>query len=108
MEKEELKSLCRYYKGENECSFHDGNKALFWSCEKWWTEQTALANDEASERIAVFIKDYMEAGLSGFEKYDSVPITLKAVIFNRYCKLTDRVDIEGFKRLYIGEYKKEG
>lgn len=74
--------------------------------EKWWTEQTELASDAGCERIAPILKEYTNAGLSNFEMYDGVPITLKAVLFNRYCKYAERTDIEGFKDLYQSTYIK--
>lgn len=100
--------LCRYYKGENECPFKNEDEKLFWSWERWWYEQTALSNDAGCSRISPFIDEYLKAGLANFEIYDNTPITLKAVIFNRYCKLGERVDIDGFKRLYLNKYRKEG
>lgn len=106
--KNALLYLCLYYKGEDECTFKDDNKKLFWTCERWWYEQTALSNDAGCERISPLLDEYFQAGLSGFEPYDNTPITLKAVIFNRHCKLSERVDVEEFKRLYLDEYKKEG
>lgn len=106
--KDALIYLCRYYKCENECPFKNEDKKLFWACEKWWYEQTALSDDAGCYRISPFLDEYLQAGMSGFEMYDNIPITLKAVLFNRYCKLGDRVDIEGFKKLYLDEYMKEG
>lgn len=106
--KDPLIALCLYYKGEDECPFKDENKIWFWRYESWWYEQTALSNDAGCERISPFLDEYLQAGLSGFEPYDNTPITLKAVLFNRYCKYAERVDIEGFKRFYLDEYKREG
>lgn len=106
MYKNDLQSFCRFYKGGMVCPFKDGDKQMFWLCEKWWTEQTELASDAGCERIAPILKEYTNAGLSNFEMYDDVPITLKAVLFNRYCKYTERMDIEGFKDLYQSTYIK--
>ena len=99
-----LTHLCIYYKGEKECPFREADKQMFWLGEKWWTEQTELASDAGCERIAPILKEYTNAGLSNFEMYDGVPITLKAVLFNRYCKYAERTDIEGFKDLYQSTY----
>ena len=46
----------------------------------------------------------MDAGLSHFEPYDNIPVTLKATLFNRFCKYMDRVDIEEFKKFYSTIY----
>ena len=86
-----LTHLCIYYKGEKECPFR---------------EQIIPATDAGCERIAPILKEYTNAGLSNFEMYDGVPITLKAVLFNRYCKYAERTDIEGFKDLYQSTYIK--
>lgn len=43
MYKNDLQSFCRFYKGETVCPFKDGDKQMFWLCEKWWTEQTIPA-----------------------------------------------------------------
>ena len=64
------------------------------------------ATDAGCKLIAPILKEYTDAGLSSFELYDGVPITLKAVLFNRYCKYAERVDIEGFKELYRTTYIK--
>ncbi len=117
MYKNALQSFCRFYKGEAECPFKDGYKQMFWLCEKWWTEQTIPATDAGTEQtipatdagcelITPILKEYTDAGLSSFELYDGVPITLKAVLFNRYCKYAERVDIEGFRKLYRTTYTK--
>lgn len=93
-----LTHLCIYYKGEKEYPFREADKQMFWLGEKWWTEQTELASDAGCERIAPILKEYTNAGLSNFEMYDGVPITLKAVLFNRYCKYAERTDIGGLQR----------
>ena len=36
--RDELLTSCRYYKGENENPYKDGNKALFWDFEKNWID----------------------------------------------------------------------
>lgn len=105
---EALIHLCHYYKGEKECSFKDENKRLFWEWERWWYEQTVLSDDAGCSRISPLLDEYFQAELSSFEIYDNTPITLKAVIFNRHCKLMERVDVSGFKSLYLEQYKKGG
>lgn len=62
--------------------------------------------DAGCELITPILKEYTDAGLSSFELYDGVPITLKAVLFNRYCKYAESVDIEGFRKLYRATYIK--
>ena len=106
MVKETLQSFCRFYKGETVCPFKDGDKQMFWLCEKWWTEQTIPATDAGCKLIAPILKEYTDAGLSSFELYDGVTIPLKALLFNRYSTSAEWVDIEGFRKLYRTTYIK--
>lgn len=101
------KLFCRFYKEETECPFLEANKQMFWHCEKWWLEQIGLKNEAGCNRVAPLMDEYRNAGLNNYEMYDGVPITLKAVLFNRYCKYMDGIDIEGFKELYTLEYREE-
>ena len=79
---------------------------MFWLCEQWWSAQTEPASNDGCERITPILKGYMDASLSSFEMYDGVPITLKAVLFNRYCQYVETIDTEGFKELYQTKYIK--
>ena len=106
MNKDVIQSFCRYYKGEDKCPFKDGDKQMFWLSEKWWFKQTITVDYAGCEVIIPLLKEYVDAGLSRFEMYDSVPITLKAILFNRYCKYAESVDIEGFKKFYKTIYIK--
>ena len=106
MYKNALQSFCRFYKGEAECPFKDGYKQMFWLCEKWWTDETIPGTDGGCELITPILKEYTDAGLSSFELYDGVPITLKAVLFNRYCKYAERVGMVGFRKLDRTAYSK--
>lgn len=99
-----LLSYTRCYKGEKECPFKEENKRLFWEWERWWYEQTALSDDAGCSRISPFLDEYLHVGLSDFERYDNVPITLKAIFFNRFCKRSERIDVDGFKTFYIQYY----
>lgn len=62
-----------------------------------------------SARIVVPRKQYIDAGLISFEQMDDTPITLKALLFNRFCHHTDLSLIDGaeaFKIFYVSEYTK--
>lgn len=106
MDKKAFQPFCRFYKGGTECPYNEGNKQMFWLCEKWWAEQTFPATDAGCQLISPILKEYTDAGLSNFEMYDGVPITLKAVLFNRFCKYNERIDVEGFRALYLDIYIK--
>lgn len=62
MYKNDLQSFCHFYKGETVCPFKDGDKQMFWLCEKWWTEQIIPATDAGCKLIAPILKEYTVAG----------------------------------------------
>ena len=49
---------------------------------------------------------YIRAGLSTFQMFDNTPITLKALLFNRYSHWT-MGDIDGFKEWYLTAYRND-
>ena len=55
-----------------------------------------------------FLEDYLSAGLRTFNMYDDAPVTLKAVLFNRFMQQAEGMArVEDFKswydRFYIGK-----
>lgn len=104
--RQHLLSLCKLYRGEaNNPYNHDApNAQMFWRCEEFWANATLRQDDDSL--LAAMVDDYLEAGLKDFAATDQTPITLKAVLFNRFCKYNERADIEAFKRLYLEEYIK--
>ena len=103
MKREDAIKLCRYYHGEKECKLKDPNEQMFWLCERTWVEN--ITRDDVSF-FEQYLSDYLQAGLTDFEKFDDTPIVLKALIFNRHCKYSERIDINGFKQLYTKHYCK--
>lgn len=98
MEKKDLLKFCRYYKGEDdECPRN--TKYSFWAYEKKWVELTCQKDDF----LGHMLDEYIAYGLSGFEKSDDTPITLKSVLFNRFSHWHG-CDTEGFKDYYRDEY----
>lgn len=104
MERKDLLHQCRYYKGERENPHPEGNEALFWDYERAWIEE--MVND--SNYLSECISDYIGIGLKDFEKMDNTPLSLKAILFNRYAKgsysMMDAV--EPFKMFYRNHYTK--
>lgn len=94
----------KYYKGEqtNPYEGKDQNKAMLWFYECIYKRMEKQENSLSME-----ISDYIQSGLGEFEQYDDVPLTLKALLFNRYAKgaqsLADAV--EPFKKFYLKYYK---
>lgn len=106
MNEKELLKLCRYYKGEENNPFDsvDQNKAMLWFYERaWfsaWLKKNGLGFDE-------MIADYVGCGLASFESKDGIPITLKALLFNRYAQTaqSQRQAVEPFKSFFLKYYK---
>ena len=101
MGKEELLKFCRYYKGENDCPFDDSNMSAIWFYERAWVED--IFYNRYDDKL---IDEYVCVGLGLFSQFDKVPVTLKALLFNRYAKgcqsLVDAV--EPFKLFYNKYY----
>ena len=106
-----LIELCRYYKGEEDNAFEgkDQNKSMFWFYERAWVNfmaKTADRNENgrfANNLISEYLTEYTLKGLTNFSFNDGVPITFKALLFNRY-QHWSMGDAEGFKEFYIKEY----
>ena len=99
MQRESLIEQCRYYKGEDKNPF-DGveqNKAMLWFYELKWVE----FNFTDPTLLIEYVEDYNRAGLSGFNSADGVPITLKALLHNRYEKWNEG---PGFEKFYLKYY----
>lgn len=100
--KEELLKFCRYYHGEKEPkSTNDAIKKTLWSIERMWVE---LMMREDESFIANALNDYIELGLNNFNETDDTPVTLKAVLLNRFIQYTERIDVDAFKKFYQKYY----
>ena len=100
----------KYYKGEqtNPYEGRDQNKAMLWFYERFY-KLTMVEAKESSNPFAEYVSDYIRIGLGDFQPSDGVPLTLKALLFNRYAKgsqsLADAV--EPFKKFYVKHYKEK-
>lgn len=112
MKTADLLSFCRYYKGEEECPY-SGNEAMLWLCEMDWTNETIrIYKDEKKAEQSVLsshLSEYIAVGLSDFSTGDNIPITLKALLFDRYSRdVYSKIDaIESFKIFYAKYYNNE-
>ena len=101
---EDLIQYCRYYKGEEECpEFYNGTDfGIVWFYEKVW------ANSEADRgEMGYNTTEYIAYGMKEFNADDGVPITLKAMLFNRYCRGNGggvENEKEHFKKWYLKLY----
>ena len=62
--------------------------------------------DSYTDSFGIMLEEYLFSGLSDFEKFDDIPITLKALLFNRYCKTAQSMlsAVEPFKKFYHKYY----
>lgn len=94
---------CRYFKGGTTNDFpHDDNtnKRRFWQYERLWMQDYRVNKEWAQNDIA----EYIAMGLMDFNTNDGTPITLKTLLFNRYCHWMSVPTAGGFKRFYIQSY----
>ena len=103
--REDLIPFCRYYKGEKECP-KDTNEN-FWEYEKKWVElsENPKEGSDNFNTVSNWIDDYLRAGLGSFDRNDGVPVTLKALLFNRYTHWMQTND--GFENWYKNTYIEE-
>lgn len=96
---------CRYYDGK---TIESGTKnALLAEYEMQWIEWRKAAFDSDKYRLIFdMVIEYMNDGLMMFADYDKAPITLKAMLFNRYCHW-NYAGAEEFKYWYNNTYSKE-
>ena len=90
--------FCRFYKGEKECPFDDFRDHI-WEAEMLWVK--AHENNRLS--LECSLERYTMDGLIAFEMHDGVPISLKAVLYEKYCDWFESAS--GFKDWYISKYK---
>lgn len=100
---------CRYYHGETENPFEgrDQEAAMFWFYEQYWAKHTlaALRSEDSpeAETLGMYIDDYLRFGLRTFNQADDTPVTLKAILFNRFAHWC-QADAEAFKKFYLSRY----
>ena len=102
--KKDLLPFCRYYKGEKKCPKEIN--ANFWEYEKIWVELSENPQEGSANfnEISNWLDEYMSTNLTSFDN-DGVPVTLKALLFNRYTHWMQTND--GFKEWYKENYKQE-
>lgn len=102
---------CRYYNGEHEVPMwiKEIGKELLWDYERIWVEMHFLKKTEDLKSNEKFFKDkiryYKKQGLGHFNDKDGVPISIKALLFNRYEHWTGGT-VDGFKEWYREQYLK--
>ena len=96
----ELLSYCLYYKGGE---INDASIIEFY--EQMWVN----FSQHNRMYIAEIVQDYIFAGLELFNCNDGIPISLKALLYNRYMHWNGgngwQNDNNGFKEFYLENYK---
>ena len=94
---------CRYYHGEETCP--ESIKQLpagegIWFYEMKWVEFKLNGKD-----FQLWLDEYNAYGMSDFSTHDGVPVSLKAILFNRYYKdgFMERGG-EHFRQWYLETY----
>ncbi|MBQ9255153.1 MAG: hypothetical protein IJ180_10335 [Bacteroidales bacterium] len=97
MEKIDVLKSCRYYKGEDENPYTEQNKKML-----WFYERSFCNLDDTDGEL----EEYLEYVGRDFAQSDTVPVELKALLFNRYCKGCFSIEdaVEGFKKFYKKYY----
>lgn len=108
LEEEELINFCRYYRGQEENPYtkdKDSNKGMLWFYEFAWVKSMLQNKErEGDGALAEYLYDYINAGLRDFRAKDNIPITLKALIFNRYMKGSMDGNTEPFMNFFNKYY----
>ena len=108
MNRNDLLKFCKYYKNEKENPYKKSVAGYFWDYEKKWIELSI----ENGDSMANIIEEYVDYGLADFNMQDDTPLSLKAVIFNRFLHWLGgygvNEDKENFKVFYNNKYKREG
>ena len=108
MEQEQITDplkCCRYYTHQD---LSDNNDALFADYEKRWIEWNSLSSEKRDHNYMVeLVSDYMCYGLLRFDEYDKAPISLKALLFNRFCHWDYVSSPDAFKEWFHCYYCKK-
>ena len=94
-----LLERCHYYKGERLCPFHSHMKTLLFGYEKCWVKFNLSSQDNLS--IKSDLNYYKHCGLADLCPDDGVPMSMKALLFNRWLHWGgDCADLDKFREWY--------
>ena len=86
-----LISLCQRYKGQ---AHNPDPQDKVWEYERFWVEMSIKEDLDFSSLIDA----YLAAGLRTFNVYDDTPMTLKAVLYNRFMQQAEGMaSVQDFK-----------
>lgn len=83
MEKDDLIKSCRYYDGKDTPDENiQGDARILYDWEASWVRFQTNQGDKGI--LTSILEEYTSVGLGDLQPNDGVPITLKAVLFNRF------------------------
>lgn len=101
-----LLQYTKFYKDETEPPHNtDDNTSFFQGYEKAWIDFHATCEGIFLLNEYIHVYDYAE--LTNFSLHDGTPLSLKALLFNRYCHWSSGTMLDcarGFKKFYSTEY----
>lgn len=101
MKDQSILQFCRYYHGEKEPpKTLNQDDTIFWNIEEAWVR---LMREDKNDSLTSMLGDYIDAGLSRFDQTDDTPVTLKALLFNRFEQWNEG---GGFEEWYRTKYQK--
>ena len=94
---------CKLYRGEKE-NHYSGDKAMIWNCERVWFNEKDKGDE--SDLLRSCMREYVMKGLIRFQWDDDTPMSLKAVLLNRYYHQDGIIPYgcESFKEWYLKYY----
>ena len=108
LNREELINLCRYYRGQKRNPYEgekDANRSMLWFYESAWVTMSLQKEEREGDGVlAEYLADYVNAGLRDFRIDDAIPMTLKALLFNRFLKGSMDSDPTPFKTFFNKYY----
>ena len=99
-ENDNLLEFCRYYHGEKTCKSTDKDVQMLFNIERIWIDRMTSEESNFEE----LLDEYVTFGLTEFCETDDVPVTLKALLFNRFSQYNDRIDFDAFNTWYKKHY----
>ena len=99
MTKNDLIKFCRYYHSEDvPPKKFDYRQQALWHTEQKWVEMTV-----SEMSFDTLLLRYIDAGLTHFNEKDDTPVTLKALLLNRFEQWNES---DGFEDWYLNSYLK--
>ncbi len=94
----------RFYKGpDTEPDTNENNARLLWDYEKMWVQC-----EEMRDENSAMVREYIDDVLPLWSEEDGIPLSLKALLYNRYTHWMGgyglEADVAGFKRFIKRDY----